>query len=191
MLRRTRPTSRTMTPSKDLILASHRETEALGRTFGRLLQEGQVLALIGDLGAGKTTFVRGLMAGLGAPESSVSSPTFTLVRHYQARVPVIHIDLYRLRSPEEADAIGFSDCFNDQTVTAIEWADRFPTLLPHDRFVIRLAHLSPKTRTVRFDVQGPRSHVLLGHIQQAWPPIQQSRSSQPKNRRSDTNVRRP
>jgi len=191
MIRRERPRSGVMAPSQDLVLTSRRETESLGRTFGRLLQGGQVLALIGDLGAGKTTFVRGLMAGLGAPEIPVSSPTFTLVHHYQARVPVIHIDLYRLRSPEEVEAIGFADCFSDQAVTAIEWADRFPTLLPHDRFVIQLAHLSRKTRTVRFDAQGLRSHVLLADIQRAWPPTRRSRSSQPKNRHNDTKVRRP
>lgn len=189
MIRRERSKSGIM--AQDLVLASRRETESLGRTFGRLLQGGQVLALIGDLGAGKTTFVRGLTAGLGAPEIPVSSPTFTLVHYYRARVPVIHIDLYRLRSPEEAEAIGFSDCFSDQAVTVIEWADRVPTLLPHDHFVVRLAHLSPKTRTVQFDAQGSRSHMLLADIQRAWPPTRRSRSSQPKSRRNDTKVRRP
>ena len=189
MIRRKRATSGIIAPSKDLVLASRRETESLGCTVGRLVQEGQVLALVGDLGAGKTTFVRGLMVGLGKPESSVSSPTFTLVHHYQARVPVFHIDLYRLRSPEEAEEIGLSDCFTDQTVTVIEWADRLPTLLPHDRFIIRLTHLSPKTRAVRFDAQGARSHMLLTHLQQAWPPIRRSRATPPKSRHN--NMRRP
>lgn len=191
MIRRERATPGIMTPSQDLVLASRRETESLGHAFGCLLQAGQVLALIGDLGAGKTTFVRGLMTGLGAPGNSVSSPTFTLVHHYQARLPVIHIDCYRLRSPEEAEAIGSSEWFNDHTVTTIEWADRFPRLLPHDRFIIRLAHLSPKTRAVQFDAQGSRSHLLLTQIQKAWPPTRRSRSSQPKTLLNDTNVRRP
>lgn len=190
MIRRARSKSGIVAPSQDIVLGSHRETKSLGRTLGRLLQGGHVLALMGDLGAGKTTFVRGIMAGLGAPEISVSSPTFTLVHHYQARVPVIHIDLYRIRFPEEAEAIGLSDCFNDQTVTAIEWADRFPTLLPHDRFDIRFAHLSPKTRTVQFQAHGPRSHSLLTHIQKAWRPSRRSRSSQP-NLHTDNKVRRP
>jgi len=191
MSRREPAKSGIVASTQDLVLTSRRETESLGRALGHLLQGGHVLALIGDLGAGKTTFVRGLMAGLGAPTLAVSSPTFTFVHHYQARLPVIHIDLYRLRSAEEAEAIGLPDCFNDHTVTAIEWADRFPTLLPHDRFVIRFAHLSPKTRTVRFDAHGPRSRLLLAHIQQSWRPIRRSRSSQPNTLQRDNNVRRP
>ncbi|MBX9701227.1 MAG: tRNA (adenosine(37)-N6)-threonylcarbamoyltransferase complex ATPase subunit type 1 TsaE [Acetobacteraceae bacterium] len=190
MIRRERAKTGTVAPLQDLVLGSRRETESLGRALGRLVEGGHVLALMGDLGAGKTTFVRGMMAGLGAPPGSVSSPTFTFLHQYQARLPVNHIDFYRLRSPEEADAIGLSECFNDDTVTAIEWADRFPSLLPRDRFVVRFAHLTPRSRTVRFEAQGPRSRLLLTHIQKAWRPMRRSRSSQSKLY-TDNKVRRP
>ncbi len=189
MIRRERTKSATAAPLPDLVLASCRETELLGSSIGRLLQEGQVLALMGELGAGKTALVRGIMVGLGVSESSVSSPTFTLVNHYHARLPFIHIDLYRLRSPEEAEAIGLSEYFTDHAVTAIEWADRFPSLLPTDRFVVRLTHLTPTTRKVRFEAQGPRSRLLLAQIRKAWRPIRPSRLSQP-NRRSNKEMRR-
>lgn len=190
MTRRERAKSGIVPPSQDLVLISRRETESLGRALSRLLQGGHVLALMGELGAGKTTFVRGIMAGLGAPQSSVSSPTFTFLHQYQARLPVIHIDFYRLRSLDEAEAIGISDCFHDDTVTAIEWADRFPSLLPHDHFVVRFTHLTPSSRAVRFEAQGPRSRSLLTHIQKAWPPMRRSRPSQSKLH-INNKVRRP
>jgi tRNA threonylcarbamoyladenosine biosynthesis protein TsaE len=88
--------------------------------------------LIGALGAGKTAMVRGIAAGLGAPSDSVSSPTFVLVREYQGRLPLMHIDLYRLRTDAEAESIGLSDYFAGRAVAVIEWADRFPFLLPED-----------------------------------------------------------
>ncbi len=189
MIRRRRQKSAIKAPLRDLVLASRRETESLGYSIGRLLQGGDVLALLGELGAGKTTLVRGIMVGLGAPAISVSSPTFTLVHHYQTRLPFIHIDFYRLRSPEEAEGIGLSDYFTDQAVTAIEWADRFPSLLPRDRFVVRLTHLTPTTREVRFEAKGPRSRLLLAKIRKTWRPMRLPRPSQP-DRRTTKKVRR-
>ena len=130
-----------------------------------------MLALIGSLGAGKTAVVRGIAAGLGAPPDSVSSPTFVLVHEYRARLPLIHIDLYRLHTDAEVESIGLSEYFIGQRVAAIEWADRFPALLPEDRLEVRLTHRSPATRTVQVAATGPQSHALLTRLNQAWRPV--------------------
>lgn len=153
--------------SYGLALSSRHETEWVGCTIGRLLQGGEVLALIGELGAGKTALVRGVAAGLGIPAAVVSSPSFTLVHQYRAPVPLIHVDLYRLRSFEDAESIGLTDCFHDHVVTAIEWADRFPILLPEDRLVARLTHRTPSTRAITFEAFGPQSGSLLTRIKAA------------------------
>ena len=139
-----------------------------------------MLALIGALGAGKTAMVRGIAAGLSAPPDSVSSPTFVLVHEYRGRLPLIHVDLYRLHSDAELESIGLSDYFTDQTVVAIEWADRFLAMLPEDRLEVRLTHRSPATRTVRLAAKGPQSRSLLTRIDQARRPAKRPPSSRKK-----------
>src|SRR5512139_2254565 len=111
-------------PSLNRILSSPGETESFGYAIGRLLRGGEVLALIGEFGVGKTALVRGIVAGLGGSGSSVTSPTFLLVHEYQGRLPVVHIDLYRLQRLEEAESIGLSDYLRDDVAVAVEWADR-------------------------------------------------------------------
>lgn len=167
--------------SLKLALSSRSETESLGRMIGRLLEGGEVLALIGELGAGKTALVRGIATGLDAPPASVSSPTFVLIHEYRGRIPLIHADLYRLRTQAEVEAIGLQDYFTDQTVTAIEWADRFPTLLPNDRLEVHLSHRSPTTRTAQLTAHGPRSISLLAKIVRAHHPTLRSTPSRQAN----------
>lgn len=161
----------------DLILSSPGETESFGYAIGRLLRGGEVLALIGELGAGKTALVRGIVAGLGIPAASVTSPTYLIVHEYQGRIPVVHIDLYRLQRPEEIETIGLSDYFTDDVVVAIEWADRFPQLLPKDRLEVRFAHRTRTTRRARVEAQGSRSRSLLARIKKIVRPT--PRSSKP------------
>jgi tRNA threonylcarbamoyladenosine biosynthesis protein TsaE len=122
--------------------------------------------------------VRGIAAGLGVPPDSVSSPTFVLVHEYRARLPLIHIDLYRLRTDADIESIGLSDYFTDRTVVAIEWADRFLALLPEDRLEVRLTHRTPATRTVRLAAKGPQSRSLLARIDQARRPAKRPPASQ-------------
>jgi tRNA threonylcarbamoyladenosine biosynthesis protein TsaE len=152
------------TRSRGLVLASLRETESIGRAIGQILHEGDVIALIGDLGAGKTALVRGIVSGLDAPSTFVTSPTFMLMHQYHGRLPLTHMDLYRLNSLEEAEAIGLAEVLADDGVTAIEWADRFPSLLPSDRLEIRLSHKTFTTRSIQFAAQGVRSRSLLARI---------------------------
>ncbi|MGQ0696595.1 MAG: tRNA (adenosine(37)-N6)-threonylcarbamoyltransferase complex ATPase subunit type 1 TsaE [Nitrospiraceae bacterium] len=172
--------------SLDLVLSSCSETESLGRAIGRALKGGEVLGLIGELGAGKTALVRGIAAGLGAPTASVSSPTFVLVHEYRGRLPLLHIDLYRLHTNAEAESIGLQDYFTGQAITAIEWADRFPELLPEDRLEVRLSHRSFATRKAQLTAHGPQSFALLTQIKLIRRPAQQSppsRQAKPRGRR--------
>jgi len=104
------------------------ETWAIARRIGERLEGREVLGLVGDLGTGKTAFVRGLAQGLAIDPGLVYSPTFTLVAEYSGRTPLRHIDLYRLREPvgfAQAEEIGLADVLNTPGVTAIEWFDRF------------------------------------------------------------------
>jgi len=160
--------------SLNLILSSADETESFGSTIGRLLHGGEVLALIGELGAGKTALVRGIVAGLDAPAKSVTSPTFLIVHEYQGRLPIVHIDLYRLQRVEEIESIGLADYLTEETIVAIEWADRFPQLLPEDRLEVKFAHRTRTTRKAHVEARGPRSRLLLAQIKTIVPPIPRS-----------------
>ena len=104
---------------------SEQETFALAEQVAATLQPGTFVLLHGDLGAGKTAFVRGLAAGLGANPDDVSSPTFVLIQHYKGRTPLVHVDLYRLESRTAVDDLGLEELANG-AVVAIEWAERLP-----------------------------------------------------------------
>jgi len=108
---------------------SEAETEALGEALGRSAAPGLVLAFTGDLGAGKTAFVRGLARGLGYP-GRVTSPTFTIVNEYETgRLPLFHFDWYRLQSPDELFDIGWEDYLARNGVCAVEWSEHAPVVL--------------------------------------------------------------
>jgi tRNA threonylcarbamoyladenosine biosynthesis protein TsaE len=126
---------------------SESETADVGRALAPKLAAGDVILLYGDLGAGKTAFVRGLAAGLGAPPEDVSSPTFTLVQEYRGgRLPLFHVDLYRLNDPREIDDLGLDEIAADG-VLAIEWADKLRRPTP-GAIVVTIAHGDADSRTV-------------------------------------------
>jgi tRNA threonylcarbamoyladenosine biosynthesis protein TsaE len=104
---------------------SEQDTFALGQTVAAALHPGTFVLLQGDLGAGKTSFVRGMAAGLGGNPDDVSSPTFVLIQHYKGRTPLVHVDLYRLDSGAAVDDLGLEEMANG-AVVAIEWAERLP-----------------------------------------------------------------
>lgn len=149
-----------------LALPSRTATEAFGRIIGRTLAGGETLALSGELGAGKTALVRGIATGLGTPPNHVTSPTFVLIHEYRGRLPLIHMDLYRLRNMADAESIGLQEYFQGEAVTAIEWADKFPDLLPSDRLELTMQHKTPTTRTARMIAHGPRASTLLTALKQ-------------------------
>ncbi len=133
-----------------IISHSPEETFALGRQLAASLRAGDVLALAGDLAAGKTHFMKGVAAGL-CVSSEVTSPTFTLVHeHRGGRLPLYHLDLYRLESEDEALKIGLDEYLDSDGVTAIEWADKFVALFP------------PHTRWLRFRVAGENEREIEG-----------------------------
>ena len=106
------------------------ETEAIGRQLAEYIDVGSILALKGDLGSGKTLFVKGLVAGLGS-SADVTSPTFTIVHEYRGgRVPVYHFDFFRVENQRSAERLGLDDYFFGDGVSVIEWADRFPEFIP-------------------------------------------------------------
>lgn len=140
------------------------ETDHIGRLIGRSLKGGEVLALYGELGVGKTALTRGIAVGLGAPPRAVSSPTFVLVNLYHGRLQLAHVDLYRIRSEAELDHLGLSDFADDRTVLAIEWADRAGTALPADRVGVWLSHHTERSRRVTMRATGTRSAALLARF---------------------------
>jgi tRNA threonylcarbamoyladenosine biosynthesis protein TsaE len=130
-----------------VITHSERETAAVGRDLAGTLNAGSVVLLHGDLGAGKTAFVRGLAEGLGIAPDEVSSPTFTLIQEYRGgRVPLLHVDLYRLDDPREVDELGLDE-LGAGGVLAIEWADKLPRRIA-GAVEVRLDHASGDTRTI-------------------------------------------
>ena len=127
---------------------SEEETIALGRQLGTEFTHGVVL-LIGNLGAGKTTLAKGIVEGRnGTPANEVSSPTFTLIHQYGHDAPVYHIDLYRLDEAREVESLGLDDLFRSEALVLLEWAERFPALLPRPRIEIRLRALPDDTREI-------------------------------------------
>jgi tRNA threonylcarbamoyladenosine biosynthesis protein TsaE len=113
---------------RTVITASEAETEAVARELAAQLRPGSVLLLRGELGAGKTAFVRGLASGLGVAEEAVSSPTFTLVQAYHGRIPLLHADLYRVTSAEAED-LGLDE-IGQEGVLAVEWAEKLARPVP-------------------------------------------------------------
>ena len=130
-----------------LTLTTHSEDEtaAAARSLAATLGPGDVVLLYGDLGAGKTAFTRGLAEGLGARGADVSSPTFTLVHEYRGgRVPLVHVDLYRLDNPREIDDLGLEEIAAGG-VLAVEWADKFPQR-PPNAIIVRIEQGEDDTR---------------------------------------------
>jgi tRNA threonylcarbamoyladenosine biosynthesis protein TsaE len=117
---------------------STNETLELAGTVGELLRAGDVVSLVGDLGAGKTVFARGVARALGVTEPVVS-PSFTIVREYDGRMPLVHVDVYRIDTVQELYDLGFEELVRDDAVTLVEWGDMIDGLLPVDRLDVRLA----------------------------------------------------
>jgi tRNA threonylcarbamoyladenosine biosynthesis protein TsaE len=115
-----------------------KETRALGRELSLTLPENSVIGITGDLGAGKTEFVKGIAQGLGSTDP-VTSPTFTLVHEYRSgRLPLFHMDFYRLQTEAELDEVAFDDYLREPGICAIEWADRFPDRIPRDAIRVQI-----------------------------------------------------
>ncbi|WP_159564534.1 tRNA (adenosine(37)-N6)-threonylcarbamoyltransferase complex ATPase subunit type 1 TsaE [Streptococcus halichoeri] len=144
---------------------THNESEliALGAKLGRLLKAGDVLILSGDLGAGKTTFTKGLAKGL-AIEQMIKSPTYTIVREYQGRLPLFHLDVYRIGN--DPDSIDLDDFLYGDGVTVIEWGELLDQSLFSDVVTIEL-RIVPEGRQLTLQAQGARAQQLCEDIKHA------------------------
>jgi tRNA threonylcarbamoyladenosine biosynthesis protein TsaE len=132
------------------VSASEDETRELGRRFGAHLNQGDVVALIGDLGAGKTQFVKGIASAFGIAEEDVSSPTFTIAHEYRGSRTLYHMDLYRLSSESELLQAGIEDYINANGICLIEWPNRAEHLLPPHTHIVRLTHLPEEKRRIDY-----------------------------------------
>ena len=142
------------------------QTQRLGATLARLLEAGDIIWLEGDLGAGKTTLTKGIAQGLGVV-GYVNSPTFTLVNQYQGRLPVFHLDCYRLESSWEALDFGIEEYLDAGGVTIIEWPERIRDILPPERLLIGLEYLDETERLLRLEAFGARYERLVRDFEQA------------------------
>lgn len=127
-----------------------RETEQIGAQVGKMMSPGDVLALYGPLGSGKTAFVRGFARGAGYA-GRVTSPTYSIVHEYAGRVPIFHFDLYRLDSPDALYEIGWEDYLERGGLCVVEWAERFPDAFPPNSYRIHLNATGESTRTIRIE----------------------------------------
>lgn len=158
------------------ISRSPEDTRRLGQRIGKHLRGGEFLALRGDLGAGKTVFVRGVAEGLGASRGNISSPTFVFIHEYRGRLPLAHIDLYRTESVLDLDHLGWADYLDGRWVVAVEWAEKAGPALPADRVEITLVHRTPTTRRITCSGHGPEARDVLAQVHKVRQPHAQRRS---------------
>ena len=131
----------------EILSNSERETELAGKQLARRLRPGAVVALYGDLGMGKTAFVRGMAEGLGLA-ARVNSPTFTIVNEYDGAVPLFHFDMYRLSSADELFEIGWEDYLDRGGVCAVEWSENVPGAFPEDTVFVTISRLGDTRRRI-------------------------------------------
>ena len=140
---------------------SPEETDRFAAKLARLLQPGDLLTLEGGLGAGKTTFTKGLAKGLGI-KRMVNSPTFTILKQYSGNLNLNHFDVYRLENSYED--IGFDELFADDAVSVVEWAQFIEEYLPKERLEIIMERLSEESRAIRFHPVGPHYETLCKEL---------------------------
>jgi tRNA threonylcarbamoyladenosine biosynthesis protein TsaE len=153
-----------------LEIASESEMDDLGRAISGHLQPGDVVCLDGQLGAGKTRLVRAVIAALDCPQLWAGSPTFVLVQEYEGRLPVYHMDAYRLKDSAEFRNLGGEDYLWGDGVCLIEWSQRIADALPADALRVMIEVASPTARVVKLQSGGERSRQLLNAIAKALSP---------------------
>ena len=153
-----------MSPSQSPSLAvesrSPQQTQRLGRLLGQAARPGDLFLLVGELGTGKTCLTQGIARGLGI-DGYVRSPTFVLVTEYQGRLPLYHIDLYRIDDLRETQDLGLDEYTDGDGVCVIEWADKATPLFPAEHLLVELEYQGPEARALRFTAHGTRYAHLL------------------------------
>lgn len=141
------------------------ETKRLGNTIGTAVTDGTVLALIGDLGSGKTSFVQGLAKGLEVPDDYyITSPSYTLINEYPGRYPLFHVDLYRISDSMDLEDIGLYEILYNGGIVAIEWADRIGQKFLPDSIYIHFEIIGDKSRNISITAHDLKNADLLKNI---------------------------
>lgn len=157
-----------------ILTRSPEETQEVGKEIGARCQPGHIYLLAGPLGAGKTCLTQGIAQGLEVP-GQVRSPTFVLMRNYRGRLPLHHLDLYRIRGPQEAWDLGIDEELFGGGVCVVEWADRAAELFPEDRCWITLDYGPQENdRTMIFSADSLRYRPLLRSLAEAFPLVEEA-----------------
>jgi tRNA threonylcarbamoyladenosine biosynthesis protein TsaE len=145
------------------------ETRAIGEEIGRQIKSGIIIALTGDLGAGKTAFIQGLAKGLEVSENCyITSPTYTLINEYAGKLPLLHVDLYRLDNPDDFEDIGLYEAFDGNNVVAIEWAEKIAKEAFPEYIEIRIDFNDEETRDITINAYGPKTIGLMEEIKKSF-----------------------
>lgn len=147
------------------LLRNEEETLEFGRMIGKNMEEGILVCLNGDLGAGKTCLTKGIAQGLEI-EEDVTSPTFILVEEYEGRLPLYHFDVYRIDDPEELYFIGFEEYLGKEAVVIIEWSSRIEEILPIERLDIDISRTGEDEREITLSAVGETAQALLRRLKQ-------------------------
>ncbi len=151
-------------PRYEFVSGAVEATQGFGERVGRLLRAGDVVALTGELGSGKTTLIQGIAAGLGCQPERVKSPTFVLMREYHGVVPVVHLDAYRLDGAQDVSWLDLDLILGSQQVTLIEWAERMTSVLPDEHIAIHLSHVSAHRRRLCLEPLTTRAQELVAAL---------------------------
>lgn len=144
-----------------IISHSAQETINLGKRLSRFLKQGSIICLYGELGSGKTTFVKGLALGLGVKKDAVNSPSFVLIKEFKGKFPLFHFDLYRLNNLQEIYSLGFEEYLFDKGVSVIEWAEKLNKVSLNSYLKIEFKLKGPEERLIKITQQGSQFKDLI------------------------------
>lgn len=144
-----------------LISDSREQTLEVGRLIGAILERGDIVALIGELGSGKTCLTQGMAKGMGVSENvPVVSPTFTLINEYPGKIPLFHLDVYRLSGPRDLEDMGYEEVFYGGGIIVIEWAEKIQDILPAKTLFVRMRYIDENTREMILEGPGDKIRKL-------------------------------
>lgn len=155
----------------EIVSQSPRQTHAWGKRLGKCLRGGEIIGLTGELGTGKTCFARGLAEGLDVEKNTwLRSPTFTLINEYSGRVPIYHIDLYRVAAPQEQEGLDLRDYLFGDGVAVVEWFQYLAPEEVEEHLEVQLQHFSQRERRLNFNARGERYEIILEKLtsKRAW-----------------------
>jgi len=147
-----------------IISRSEKQTMRIGKKLARHLNPKDIICLIGDLGSGKTTLVKGIAEGLNINQKKITSPTFVLLNIYKGKIPLYHFDLYRLEGEVSMRSVGFEEFLYDEGVSVIEWADRLGGLMPKEYLQVQLKHLNGDKRSITLKPKGKKYGQYIKNI---------------------------